>query len=201
MKNDNKINYTSLSDEELAILAQSKDTEAMEVLIERYKKTVNGIARKFYLIGGDTEDLSQIGLIAVFKAIESFNGNYPFGAYVRTCIKNAVLSAVKSSNREKNKPLNDYVSISGINDEASDKNPVNVCATLDPEEKYIISESEKEFYESIRKLLSRFEYQIFTLYMDGYSYEAISRFIGKDIKSVDNAVQRIRRKIERTSEK
>ncbi len=190
-------NLQILTDEELVKRAQSNDKNALEVLLIRYRKVVNSLARNFYLIGGDTEDLAQVGLIAVFKAVESYNGAKTFKTYASVCVKNEILSIIRASKRDKNKPLDNFISLSGDANFDSDKSEIAVACDFDPEAEYINVESEIELNNKIKQSLSKLEYEIFLLYLGGYSYIEISKSVGKEVKAVDNAVQRIRKKIEK----
>ena len=185
-------NYASFSDEKLAVLAKT-DALALETLIERYKKAVRSTARQYYLAGGDRDDLIQEGTIGLFRAITTFDGVSAFKNYAFTCIKSGIISAVRKSTSDKNKPLLYYVPIYVGEDD--DKNSLIKGEVFDPEEEYINSETAKEFMDKIKAALSGYEYRILTLYLDGYSYADIAKSNGKNVKSVDNAVQRIRKKI------
>ena len=193
----NKIEVKKLSDEELVCLAQLKDENAIDELFDRYKYIASAVAHSYFLNGGDAEDLLQEGLVAVFKAITSFNGKSSFKTYVYTCVKNRIFNVIKSSNRYKNLPLNNYLSLSGSldSDSDSDKNEIIVDKHFGPEEVYINAEAENELKSIIGKVLSKFEYQILVYYLKGYSYREISENIGKKEKAIDNAIQRIRKKI------
>ena len=185
-------NYTSLSDERLAVLAKA-DAFALETLLERYKKAVKATARQYFLAVGEEDDLIQEGTIGLFKAINTFDGVSAFKNYAFTCIKSGIISAVRKSTSGKNKPLIYYVPIYVGEDE--DKNSLIKGEVVDPEEEYINSETAKEFMDKIKAALSEYEYHILTMYLDGYSYTDIAKAYGKNVKSVDNAVQRIRKKI------
>lgn len=184
--------YALLSDEKLALAAKT-DCRALETLIGRYKKAVRGLARQYFLTGGEEDDLVQEGTIGLFKAITAYDGVSPFRNYAFACIKSTIISAVRKSTSYKNRPLLYYIPI--CVGEEDDKNPLIKGEISDPEEEYINSESAKEFMRRVKALLSRYEYEILTLYLDGYSYLDIAAEKGKNEKSVDNAVQRIRRKI------
>ena len=192
-----KIEVKKLSDEQLVSLAQLKDESAIDELFDRYKYIASAVAHSYFLNGGDAEDLLQEGLVAVFKAITSFNGKSSFKTYVYTCVKNRIFNVIKSSNRYKNLPLNNYLSLSGSidSDNDADKNEIIVDKHFGPEEVYINAEAESELKSIIEKVLSKFEYQILVYYLKGYSYREISEKIGKKEKSIDNAIQRIRKKI------
>ena len=184
-----------LSDEELVLLAQKKDSSASEELFLRYKYTVSSVAHSYFLTGGDSEDLVQEGMFAVFSAINSFNGKTNFKNYVYTCIKNRIFTVIKMSKRQKNQPLNNYVSLSGWSDNDNDKTEIIIDSDFGPEERYINKETEKEFINTIKNTLSEYEFEILRLYLKGYSYSEIGNKLSKQKKSIDNALQRIRKKI------
>ena len=184
--------YNKLSDERLAILSGS-DENALETLIKRYKKAVLSTARQYFLAGGEEDDLIQEGTVGLFKAITTYDGVSIFRHYAFKCIKSGIISTIRKSTSDKNKALNYYVPIYVGDDE--DKNSLIKGEISDPEEEYINSESAREFMERVKSSLSGYEYEILTLYLDGYSYTDIAERKNKNVKSVDNAVQRIRKKI------
>lgn len=184
-----------LSDEKLCELSQQKNAEATVILIERYKHMVSSIAHGYFLTDGDLEDLIQVGTIAVFKAICSYKNKAEFKNYAFKCVKNAILTAVKKSNSNKNKPLINYISFSGFSDGDSDRTILMADDSCDPEESYINFESEVELKQKIKGSLSKYENQILSLYLQGYSYTEIGLQLNKSSKSIDNALQRIKRKI------
>lgn len=189
------MNLNELSDEELVKLAKEKNDQATDILISRFTKLVNAITRKYFLIGADETDLSQEGLIAMLKAIYTYNGESAFKNYVYVCVKNRIFSLIKSSKSLKNFPLNNYVSLSGDVDNDTEKNPLAMNNAIGPEEDYINRESEKEFKSKIAVALSNFENNVLSLYLDGLSYAVIAKKTGKTEKSIDNALQRIRKKV------
>ena len=165
----NKENVKSLTDEQLVALSQHKDENAIEELFNRYKYIVSAIAHSYFLNGGDSEDLIQEGLFAVFKAISSFNAKANFKTYVYTCVKNRIFSVIKSSNRNKNLPLNNYLSISGgVESDNLDKNKAIIDKNFSPEETYINLEAENELKGKISKVLSEYEYKILVYYLIFY---------------------------------
>lgn len=184
--------YTKLSDDRLAVLAKT-DGAALSAVIERYKKAVKSTARRYFLAGGEEDDLIQEGTVGLFRAITSYDGVSPFRNYAFKCIRSSIISTVRKSTSDKSKALNYYVPIYAGEDD--DKNPFIKGEIFDPEEEYINSESASEFMERIKATLSGYEYEILTLYLGGYSYSDIAEIKGKNAKSVDNAVQRIRKKI------
>ena len=189
------MDYINLTDEQLVSLAQEKDTEAMSTVINRYKNLVKKVARSYFLIGGDTEDLLQEGMLGVFKAVETFNGKSGFKSYVYICVKTSIISAIKKSNCDKNKPLNNYVSISGNKDSDADKNQFVISLESDPETDFINKEAEVELQNKIKSTLSNLEFNILSLFLKGYSYIEIGEKLNKNAKSIDNALQRIRKKL------
>ena len=190
-KDDVKI----MPDEQLVLLAQEKNDSAIEELFNRYKYIASSIAHSYFLNGGDSEDLLQEGLFAVFKAISSFNAKANFKTYVYTCVKNRIFSVIKSSNRYKNMPLNNYISISGVDGEDIDKTKTIIDTNFSPEETYINLEAENELKTKISQVLSDYEYKILVHYLKGYSYRELGEMFSKKEKSIDNAIQRIRKKI------
>ena len=187
--------YKKLSDERLAQLAKDGDAEAMETLIVRYRYLVTSIAHSYFLIDGDLEDLIQVGQIGVFKAINTYNGKVEFKFYAYKVVKNAVLSAIKKSNTSKNLPLNNYIPLSGFVDGETDKNILLADENFSPEETYINNETEEELKDRIFSSLSKYESEILTYYLQGYTYVEISSKLNKSIKSIDNALQRIKKKL------
>ncbi|MBQ6922701.1 MAG: sigma-70 family RNA polymerase sigma factor [Clostridia bacterium] len=184
--------YGKYSDEELAALSRS-DENALECLIKRYKKAVISVVRQYFLVGGEEDDLVQEGTIGLVKAINTYNGKSSFKSYAFTCIKSGIISSVRSYTSVKNKPMSYYVSINA--DEENDKNPILKLDVSDPEEEYINEESVKEFIAEIKSALSEYEYDILQKYMQGYSYGEIAVDKKTTAKSVDNAIQRIKKKI------
>lgn len=187
--------YVNLSDEKLVEMSKNGDNLATETLIIRYKNLVKGIARSYFLADGAPEDLLQEGDIGLFKAIEGFNGTSSFKSYAFLCVKSAVISAIKKSNSNKNKPLNNYVSISGNDGNDADKSEIVIGSAVDPEIGYINKETADELNVNIKKSLSSLEYKILTKYLAGYSYLEIGSELSKPVKSIDNAIQRIRKKL------
>lgn len=189
------MDYKDYTDEELVKMAQEKNADAMTAVIQRYKDFVKVAIRPYFLCGGDSEDLLQEGMLGVFRAVETFNGKYSFKNYVYACVKNAILSLIRKYNSDKNKPLNNFISLSGDSDFDLEKNALMISFKDNPEKTFIETESEREFYQKIKQNLSKLEYKIFNLYIEGYSYQEIARRLEKNEKSIDNALQRIRKKV------
>lgn len=190
-----KSEVRTFTDEQLVSLATSNNEFAVEELFNRYKYIASSVARSYFLSGGDTEDLLQEGLFALFKAINTFNGRASFKTYVYTCVKNRIFTIVKSSKTNKNLPLDNYLSLSGGIDDDVDKTTKIIDNEFGPEEVCINTESENELKEIISENLSKFEYRILFYYLKGYSYSEISAIVNKKEKSIDNAIQRIRKKL------
>ena len=187
--------YEKLTDEQLVALSLENNEMAIEELFARYKYIISAVAHSYFLAGGDTEDLIQEGMLAAFKAINTFNGKSSFKSYLYLCVKSRILTVIKSSNRFKNQPLNNYISLSGMFDGDIDKSEIIIDNGFSPEEKYINAETATELVEKIKNVLSEYEYQILTLYLRGYSQKEIGEKVNKKDKSVDNALQRIKKKI------
>ncbi len=188
---------TKKTDFELVTNAQSGDQKAMNELMERYKIVSASIVRRYFLVGGDTDDLLQEGMMGVVNAIHSFNQNKgEFKSYVYSCVKNRIISCIKRYNAVKNKPLKDYISLSGGEGDG-DKTLIIQDTRLGPEDLFIESEAEEELNEAIKNSLSEAEYKILALYIEGLSYSQIGEKTNKTVKSVDNAVQRIKKKIKK----
>ena len=185
------------SDETLCGLAAAGDNSAEECLAARYSRLVRACARPYFLAGGDSEDLLQEGMIGLLSAIRGFDParEINFQTYAEVCIRNRLLSAVRMAGREKHEPLNSSVSLEApLYDEIPQPHPDRQPLAESPEEMLIGREEWKGRLEALKALLSRFEGTVLELYLDGLSYAEIGAQTGKPLKSVDNAVQRIRRK-------
>ena len=189
VNNEKTIKKTGqVSDEELVKAARADDAHAMEALLLRYSGMVRSIARGYFLAGGDTDDLIQEGMIALYCSV----GNYDFSSmrfksFAYLCVTRRILDAVKASGRQKNRPLNNYVSLFDLNVEL----PVP-----DPLEEMIDRENSEELFRKINGVLSDFEFRILALYMKGLSASEICALTKKNEKSVDNALQRSKKKIQ-----
>ena len=175
----------SLSDEELVVLAQNKNDEAFSEIIERYKYLIKSIIRPFFLVGGDSEDLMQYGMIAVFKAVESFNGKSGFKSYAYRCIKNAIITVVRQYNTDSNKPINNYIPLTGLFDGDDDKNLAFANSQENPEDSFLDLEAETEYMAKLKGILSSLEYKIACLFLQGYSYKEMSKQMDKTEKSIN----------------
>lgn len=183
------------SDELLCSLAAAGDREAEECLATRYRRLVRVCTRPYFLAGGDSEDLIQEGMIGLLSAIRSFcpERETNFRVYAETCIRNRVFSMVKAASRSKHSPLNHSVSIDSplFEDGAFSIRP---RPSEDPEDMLISRENRESFLRALHSTLSAFEKTVLNLYLDGLSCREIARQTERPLKSIDNAVQRIRRK-------
>jgi RNA polymerase sporulation-specific sigma factor len=199
----NRLDFEQLPDEELVELVKDGDLEALEYLITKYKNFVRAKARSYFLIGADREDIVQEGMIGLYKSIRDFRGDKlsSFKAFAELCITRQIITAIKTATRQKHIPLNSYVSLDKpIYDEESDRTLLDViCGTrvTDPEELIINQEEFDDIEVKMGEILSDLERQVLMLYLDGRSYQEIAIDLSRHVKSIDNALQRVKRKLER----
>ncbi len=195
------IDYTSLSDAELAQMANEGNSTAMEFIIEKYKGYVRSKTRTYFLIGADRDDLIQEGMIGLFKAIKDYNPekNAGFKSFADLCITRQIITAIKTATRQKHAPLNSYVSLNKpVYDDENERTLIELIktrVTLSPEEIFIDRENLGVIEENIKSILSNFEHQVFDLFISGKTYQEIATIMNKPSKSIDNAIQRIKKKI------
>ena len=192
------------SDEELIVRYRDGDTDAMDFIFERYKHLVRKKAKAMFLAGGDNDDLIQEGMIGLYKAIRDYNTDREasFATFASMCINRQMITVVAASNRKKNMPLNTYVSydMPAGGDEDSDMRLVDILQSqteLNPEKLLIDKEHNWDLKSRLKEVLSTFEQQVLTYYLEGMDYTAIAKKMQKPPKSVDNALQRIRSKAAR----
>lgn len=197
------VTYNELPDEEIVELAQQGEQFATEFLVEKYKNFVRAKARSYFLIGADKEDIIQEGMIGLFKAIRDYKTDKltSFRAFAELCITRQIITAIKTATRQKHIPLNSYVSLNKpIYDEESDRTLMDVISTnkiTNPEE-IIISREEFIFIEKkMGEILSSLEWKVLMAYLEGKSYQEISLELKRHVKSIDNALQRVKRKLEK----
>ncbi len=197
------INYEKMTDEELINLAKNKDKSALDFLIERYKETVNMKVSKYYINGAEKEDIVQEGLIGLFKAVKSFDSkkDNSFKSFANMCIERQIITAIKGSNRQKHMPLNSYISLNNPtfeNEDGEMENPLidvlEVHTVEDPLDTITKNEYLEHIEKTIEESLSSFEKQVLNKYIEGKSYVQIAESLNSPVKSVDNAIQRIRKK-------
>ncbi|KGR91951.1 RNA polymerase factor sigma-70 [Ureibacillus massiliensis 4400831 = CIP 108448 = CCUG 49529] len=191
------------TDEQLIELVHQGSTDALDYLITKYRLFVKAKARSYFLIGADKEDIIQEGMIGLYKAIRDFKGDKlsSFRAFAELCITRQIITAIKTATRQKHIPLNSYVSLDKpIYDEESDRTLLDVITSTeseDPEHLMIHREEYSHLEEKIGEILSELEQQVLALYLDGQSYNEISEELNRHVKSIDNALQRVKRKLER----
>lgn len=199
--------YGTMVDEEIVGLAQRGDDVAQESLINKYKNFVRAKARSYFLIGADREDIIQEGMIGLYKATRDFRGDKlsSFRAFAELCITRQIITAIKTATRQKHIPLNSYVSLNKpIYDEDSDRTLMDVISgtkITNPEELIISREEFNDIEEKMGEILSPLEWQVLMAYLEGKSYQEIAIELNRHVKSIDNALQRVKRKLERYLEK
>lgn len=190
-------------DENLVEAVRDGNDEALEYLIHKYRNFVRAKARSYFLIGADREDIIQEGMIGLYKSIRDFREDKltSFKAFAELCITRQIITAIKTATRQKHIPLNSYVSLDKpIYDEDSDRTLLDViCAARvsDPEELVIHQEEFDDIELKMAELLSDLERQVLMLYLDGRSYQEIALDLDRHVKSIDNALQRVKRKLEK----
>lgn len=199
--------YASLSDEEVAEYAKEGDTLALEYLISKYRNFVRAKARSYFLVGADREDIIQEGMIGLYKAIRDFRADKlaSFRAFAELCVTRQMITAIKTATRQKHIPLNSYVSLNKpIYDEESDRTLMDVITSTrisDPEELVISREEYNDIETKMGEFLSDLEWKVLNSYLQGKSYQEIADDLSRHVKSVDNALQRVKRKLERYLER
>lgn len=199
------MDYNTLNDEAVIALIQNGQSEATEYMLKKYAPLVKKSIRTLYLIGADTEDLSQEGMIGLFKAIQSYqtDSNASFYTFAKLCIDRQIYTAIKASNRKKHLPLNSYISFYSKANEDDTELIENLEAGNESNPEHIILDRENtnSIEHLIEAHLSKMEKQVLSLYLEGLSYTDIASSLGKSNKSIDNAIQRIREKIKRNYSK
>lgn len=196
-------NYNNMSDDELLELINNKDTDALDFLICKYKDLVNSKVNKYFIIGAEKEDIVQEGLIGLYKAIKDYKPDKQnsFKSFANLCVERQLITAIKSSNRQKHMPLNSYLSLNMTAFENEDGN--NDTQIVDVLENTVIEDpldtiTKKEYFLSVENVidssLSDFEKKVLNRYVQGESYVKIAERLDAPVKSVDNAIQRIRKK-------
>lgn len=195
--------YDIMLDEDIVQLALDGDSYALEYLLNKYKNFVRIKARSYFLIGADREDIIQEGMIGLYKAIRDFQPSKlsSFRAFAELCITRQIITAIKTATRQKHIPLNSYVSLNKpIYDEESDRTLMDVISGVkvtDPEEVIIRQEEFADIECIIEELLSDLEWEVLTSYLEGKTYQEIAIELDRHVKSIDNALQRVKRKVER----
>lgn len=196
------INCRNCDDEKLIYLASQGDLVAEECLINKYKKLVKIKARSYFLIGADTEDIIQEGMIGLYKAVRNyqFKKLSSFKAFAELCITRQIITAIKSATRQKHIPLNSYISLNRpIYNEDSDRTLLDIVDSIninDPQDLFLNGEKLNNLKVRIKRILSDLERDVLESYLDARSYQEIAADLGRHVKSIDNALQRIKRKLE-----
>ena len=195
--------YSDLSDEEVVALCHEGEKLAEEYLLDKYKNFVRSKARSYFLIGADHEDIVQEGMIGLYKAIRDFRPERlsSFHAFAELCITRQIITAIKTATRQKHIPLNSYISLNKpLYDEESDRTLMDVIMegrVSNPEEIIINREDLVNINDKIKEVLSGLEQDVLNAYLDGKSYVEIAESLGRHVKSIDNALQRVKRKLEK----
>jgi RNA polymerase sporulation-specific sigma factor len=194
----------TLTDDELVARYREGDETALDVLLVRYRRFARAKARGYFIVGGDADDIEQEGMIGLFKAVRDFRPERQssFRAFAELCITRQVITAIKTATRQKHQPLNRYVSISGQRGGGSDDYETHVEHLLcdhhlaDPADEIVSKERMDDMSRSMNRLLSSLEVEVLGLYVEGKSYQEIGEHLGRHVKSIDNALQRIKKKVE-----
>ncbi len=194
---------SELQDEELVSRYQAGDHHALEVLIQRYRRFARAKTRTYFLVGADADDVEQEGLIGLYKAARDFRADRQssFRAFAELCVTRQVISAIKAATRQKHQPLNRYVSISGVrgSDDPSEgavEELLDDHRACDPADEVVSQEQIDSIRRSMAENLSTLEVEVLRLYVEGKSYNEIGTHLGRHVKSIDNALQRIKRKLD-----
>lgn len=198
---ENCNNYNSMSDEDLIRIIKSGNNDALNYLIEKYREVVNMKVSRYFIIGAEREDIIQEGLIGLYKAIKNFDNSKQnsFKSFANLCIERQLITAIKSSNRQKHMPLNSYLSLNmSAYDDNEDDTSIYEVFDANVVEDPLDTITKKEYYQNvenvIEKSLSSFERQVLNELVNGNSYTEIAEKLNSPVKSIDNAIQRIRKK-------
>ena len=197
--------YKIAKDEELVLMAQNGDDGAQEYLLDKYKSLVRAKSRAYFLIGADSEDIIQEGMIGLYKAVRDYNEekNASFRSFAELCVNRQMITAIKAATRQKHQPLNSYVSLNKpVYEEESEQTYMDFLQSsssslLNPEALLIGQENKTFLEDQMVKNLSSFETRVLVLYLQGRSYFEIAHVLDKPEKSIDNALQRVKKKLEK----
>ena len=197
------VEFQNKLDEEVVDEAKKGNSRAQEYLISKYENFVKAKSKSYFLIGADKEDIYQEGMIGLYKAIRDFKADKltSFKAFAELCITRQIITAIKTATRQKHIPLNTYISLNKpIYEEESDRTLIDVLSELkitDPEELIMGKEQIKHIEGEMAKVLSALEMEVLQSYLDGKSYQEIACDLDRHAKSIDNALQRVKRKLEK----
>ena len=195
--------YALLRDEDIVVLCHDGDSVAEEYLLSKYKNFVRSKARSYFLVGADHEDIVQEGMIGLYKAIRDYRTEKlsSFRAFAELCVTRQIITAIKTATRQKHIPLNSYVSLNKpIYEEDSDRTLLDVISGVkvaNPEDMVISREEFDDIESKMNDILSDLEWQVLMSYLDGKSYQEIAIDLNRHVKSIDNALQRVKRKLEK----
>ncbi len=195
--------FSALTDEDIVQLCHEGKADAEEYLLNKYKNFVRSKARSYFLIGADHEDIVQEGMIGLYKAIRDYRHEKlsSFRAFAELCITRQIITAIKTATRQKHIPLNSYVSLNKpLYDEESDRTLLDIImegSAGNPEDMIINQENLGNIHQKINEVLSGLEQEVLSEYLDGKSYQEIAESLGRHVKSIDNALQRVKRKLEK----
>ena len=187
----------------IVLKASNGDKIALEYIITKYKNFVKAKAKSYFLVGADKDDIIQEGMIGLYKAVRDFDGSKTnsFKCFAEICITRQIITAIKTATRQKHIPLNTYVSLNKpVSEDDSERTLLDIIATsivTDPEELIISKEELKHIESKMNELLSDLELQVVEYYLNGKSYQYIADKLKRDVKSIDNALQRVKRKLEK----
>ena len=192
-----------LADDDLAVMAQGGDRLAQQQLIERYRRFARAKGRGYFLVGGDSDDIEQEALIGLYKAVRDYKSEAQasFRAFAELCITRQIITAIKTATRQKHQPLNQYLSISGVrgSDDPGERSVEELLHShhdADPADRVVSGERMDAVRETMARMLSGLEVDVLRLYVEGKSYQEIGEQLGRHVKSIDNALQRIKRKLD-----
>ena len=197
-----KFIYKNMDDEQIIAMVNEGNSDALDYLIDKYKNLVKGKAKTYFLVGGDREDIIQEGMIGLYKAIKDYDVDRlsSFTYFADTCVTRQIITAIKTATRQKHIPLNSYISLNKpMYEDHSERTLMDTVCSLeneDPEYLIISREGLDDIKNKLRQILSDFENNVLVLYIDGMTYEDMSRKLDRHVKSIDNALQRVKRKLE-----
>jgi RNA polymerase sporulation-specific sigma factor len=198
--------YLDMTDEALIAAARGGDRTAEDMLYEKYKHFIRGRARSYFLVGADREDIIQEGMIGLYKAIRDFNAEKTgsFRSFAELCVTRQMITAIKTATRQKHIPLNSYVSLNKpLYSEGPERTLIDVISVArvsDPEENFISQEAYADMEQKLRSSLSPLERDCLALYLEGRSYVEIAGILKRHTKTIDNALQRVKHKLEKQME-
>ena len=195
--------YINKTDEEIIDIIKGGNKEALEYLMDKYQGVVKAKSSKYFIYGAENNDVFQEGMIGLYKAVRDFDASKTnsFKGFADICITRQIITAIKTATRQKHIPLNSYISLNKpVYDEESERTLLDIIATsivTDPEELIISKEELKHIESKMNELLSDLELQVVEYYLNGKSYQYIADKLKRDVKSIDNALQRVKRKLEK----